>query len=82
MCGEAMLVPESSAQPPPETDERTSTPGAATSGFRRSEIVVGPTEEKSACVLFAGLPLISTAPTAIARSELAGDDTEPAPKSL
>ena len=26
------------------TDERTSTPGAATSGFRRSEIVVGPTE--------------------------------------
>ena len=27
-----------------------STPGAATSGFSRSEIVVGPTEEKLACV--------------------------------
>ena len=45
-----MLVPENSAQPPPETDESTSTPGAATSGLRRSEIVVGPTDEKSACV--------------------------------
>ena len=75
-----MLVPENSAQPPPATDERTPTPGAATSGFRRSEIVVGPTDEKSACSLF--VPVISTAPTAIARSELAGEDTEPAPKSL
>ena len=75
-----MLVPENSAQPPPETDDSTLTPGAATSGFRRSEIVVGPTEEKSACSLF--VPVISTAPTAIAPSELAGEDTEPAPKSL
>ncbi len=45
-----MLVPENSAQPPPETEDKTSTPGAATSGLRRSEIVVGPTDEKSACV--------------------------------
>ena len=62
-CGAAMLVPESSAQPPPETDESTSTPGAATSGLSRSEIVVGPTDENSACVLRVGLPPISTAPT-------------------
>ena len=77
-----MLVPESAAQPPPETDDSTSTPGAATSGLRRNEIVVGPTDEKSACVLLVGLPPMSTAPTVIARSELAGEDTEPAPKSL
>ena len=74
-----MLVPESAAQPPPETEESTSTPGAATSGLSRSEIVVGPTDENSACVRVVWL--ISTAPTLIARAELAGDETEPAPKS-
>jgi hypothetical protein len=37
--------------------EQTAEPG---------EIVVGPTEEKSACTLVTGLPPISTAPTAIA----------------
>ena len=42
-------------------------PGAATSGLRRSEIVVGPTDENSACVRVVGLPPIATAPTAIAR---------------
>ena len=77
-----MLVPENADQPPPGTDESTSTPGAATSGFSLSEIVVGPTEENSACVLVVGLPPISTAPTAIAASAFAGDETEPAPKSL
>ncbi len=77
-----MLVPERAVQPPPETDDRTSTPGAATSGFRRNEIAVGPTDEKSACVRRAGLPPMSTAPTVIAPSELPGDDTEPAPTSL
>ena len=46
-----MLVPENADQPPPGTDESTSTPGAATSGFSLSEIVVGPTDENSACVL-------------------------------
>src|SRR5262247_2640485 len=75
-----MLVPESSDQPPPGIDDSTSTPGAATSGFRRNEIVVGPTDEKSACVRV--LPEIETAATAIAASAFAGDDTEPAPKSL
>ena len=66
----------------PRDDESTSTPGAATSGLSLSEIVVGPTDENSAWVRVVGLPPISTAPTAIARSELAGDETEPAPKSL
>ncbi len=59
-----------------------STPGAATSGFSRSEIVVGPTDEKSAWVARGVVPLISTAPTVIARSEFAGDEIDPAPKSL
>jgi hypothetical protein len=42
-----MLVPETEAHPP-GTEERTATPGAATSGFKRSESGDGPTEEKSA----------------------------------
>ena len=44
--------------------------------------MVGPTDENSACVRVAGFPPIATAPTAIARVEFAGDDTEPAPRSL
>ena len=79
MCGEAMLVPDQPAQPS-GTLEVTSTPGAATSGFIRSDIAVGPTDEKSAWTLLA--PVMSTAATVIARSEFAGDDTEPAPRSL
>jgi hypothetical protein len=75
-----MLVPDSSSQPPPEIDDRTSTPGAATSGFSRSEIVVGPTLEKSAWIRRA--PLVSTAPTVIASSAFPGELTEPAPNSL
>ena len=74
-----MLVPEKCAPAAPETDERTSTPGAATSGFSLNEMVVGPTDENSAWVRVVGLPPISTAATAIARSELAGDETDPAP---
>ena len=61
---------------------RTSTPGAATSGFRRWDIVVGPTDENSAWVPLAGAPVISTAPTVIALREFAGDEMEPAPRSL
>ena len=47
-----------------------------------SHLVVGPTEENSACVRVVGFPPISTAPTLIALVELAGDATEPAPTSL
>src|SRR5207344_3331283 len=78
--GEAMLVPSYEAQPP-GTDERMSTPGAETPGLRRSENAAGPTEEKSARTLFGGVPVVSTAATAIARRALAGDETEPAPIS-
>ena len=47
-CGDAMLVPLNAGPRPSRagTDERTSTPGAATSGFSCSEIGVGPPEEK------------------------------------
>ena len=79
--GAAMLVPRTVDQPP-GTEDSTSTPGAATSGLSRSEIVVGPTDENSACDALAGLPLISTAPTRSRVRELAGDETEPAPTSL
>ncbi len=58
------------------------TPGAATSGFCRSETVVGPTDENSAWVLTGGLPPVSTAATVIARAELPGEETDPAPVSL
>jgi hypothetical protein len=75
-----MLVPEIRDQPP-GIDERMFTPGATTSGFRRSEIGVGPTEEKSARMLTGGTPIASTAPTVIAADEVPGEDTEPAPTS-
>ena len=56
-----------------------STPGAATSGLSRSEIVVGPTDENSACARVAGLPPISTAATAIA-SLRSWQVTRPSPR--
>ena len=75
-----MLVPEIDVQPP-GTDERTSTPGAATSGFMRSDIGDGPTDEKSAWTRPPSSPS-STAPTVIARAEFPGEPTDPAPTSL
>ena len=80
--GLAMLVPESDDHAPPGTDERMSTPGAATSGFSCSESAVGPTEEKSAWIALVGAPWTSTAATAIAASADAGEETDPAPTSL
>ena len=55
-----MLVPLSSAYPPPGTHERTFTPGAEMSGFRRllPSTVTGPRLEKPAM-----LSLLSVAPT-------------------
>jgi hypothetical protein len=76
-----MLVPDDDVQPF-GTDERMSTPGAETSGFRRREMAVGPTEEKSARTVSGGVPAISTAATVIACRELPGEDTDPAPTSL
>ena len=47
-CGAAMLVPESVAYESPGAAEKIETPGALTSGFRRSESGVGPLEENEA----------------------------------
>src|SRR5262245_58561184 len=49
-CGEAMLVPLNRAHVPWEagTEDATPTPGAATSGFMRSDTGAGPAEEKDA----------------------------------
>jgi hypothetical protein len=75
-----MLVPENEAQPPAGVAEVIPTPGAMTSGFSRSEMGVGPTDEKSACTAVEGVS--PAAPTEIARREVAGDEIEPAPTSL
>src|SRR5258706_15460398 len=59
-CGPAIEVPLSAAYPLPGTEDKTSTPGAAISGFMRFEpsAVTGPRLLKSAI-----LPLRSIAPT-------------------
>ena len=74
-----MLVPLRSAQSPPGAAERMSEPGAATSGFSRSDTGVGPPDEYSATV--PGSSRFSTAPTVIADATLPGELTEPEPSS-
>src|SRR5215207_11316789 len=75
-----MLVPLKCAQSPTRrgTDERTPTPGAVTSGFMRSAYGVGPPDENGATT---APPSSLSAATVIARSELPGDVTDPAPSS-
>ena len=75
--GAAMLVPDDRPQPP-GCEERIDVPGATTSGFRRSEIGVGPADEKLA---MDGEAVDVVAPTVIAATALPGDPTEPRPKS-
>ena len=72
-----MLVPDETCHPPGSA-ERIEVPGATRSGLRRSEIGVGPAEEKPAT---AGAEPDVLAPTVIARAELPGDIREPCPKS-
>ena len=74
-----MLVPLKLAQSPSRrgTDDRTSSPGAVTSGFIRSESGVGPPEENDAM----NGPFWSSAAAVIALAELPGEVTEPAPRS-
>ena len=74
-----MLVPLKDAQSPSRrgTEDSTLTPGAVTSGFMRSEIGVGPPEENEAM----NGPLSLSAAAVIARAELPGEETEPAPSS-
>ena len=75
-----MLVPDNTPQPP-GIDERMPTPGAATSGFKRSESGVGPDDEKSAITPAEPLLAVVTAPTVIAIAEEPGDVSEPCPNS-
>ena len=75
--GAAMLVPDEVRQPSGD-DERIESPGATTSGFRRSERGVGPAAEKPA---IDGLEPEVVAPTVIASADVPGEASEPAPKS-
>ena len=80
ICGVAIDVPDIASQRPPGMEERIDTPGALTSGFRRRDNGVGPDELKSA----SSLPEASgsvTAPTVMARSEVPGEISDPAPTS-
>ncbi len=80
ICGVAIDVPDIASQRPPGMEERIDTPGALTSGFRRRDNGVGPDELKSA----SSLPEASgsvTAPTVIARSDVPGEISDPAPTS-
>ena len=72
-----MLVPLNLAHSPARagTDERICVPGAATSGFRRSDRGVGPIDENPATS-----ERLAVAPTVIALAALPGEPTEPAPK--
>jgi hypothetical protein len=74
-----MLVPLNRAQRPTRrgTDESTSSPGAVTSGFIRSDNGVGPPDEKDEM----NGPLWLSAAAVIALAALPGEDTEPAPSS-
>src|SRR5438876_11854137 len=82
-----MLVPLNSTNPPPGAAEATSSPGAVTSGLKRSEYGAGPAEEKGVSPETAGVstsalpwpPLDAAA--AIARAALAGELTVPRPSS-
>ena len=74
--GAAMLVPDDVAHPSGSA-ERIDVPGATKSGLSRSETGVGPEEEKPA--MPGAVPDV-LAPTVIARVELPGDDSEPAPE--
>ena len=63
-----MLVPDESRQPSGSA-ERTETPGATTSGLRRSEMGVGPAAENPA---ISGAAPDVTAPTVIASVRASG----------
>jgi hypothetical protein len=78
-----MLVPESCVHVPSRvgTDDRMLTPGAATSGFSRSDSGVGPPDENEATTSARPDSLVVTAPTEIALAALPGEPTEPSPKS-
>src|SRR5437588_150530 len=77
-----MLVPLNSTNPPPGAAEATSSPGAVTSGLKRSEYGVGPREEKPAGVSTSALPWPPLdAAAEIACVALPGELIEPRPRS-
>ena len=78
-----MLVPEKRVQVPSlaGTDERISDPGAATSGFIRSDTGVGPADENSETTSARPDCVVVTEPTVIAFAVVPGEPTEPPPKS-
>ena len=80
-----MLVPLNWSHVPSRvgTEESTPLPGATTSGFSWNEYGVGAPDEKLTIRSGRGDPCAPVdAPTAIARGALAGEPTEPLPKSL
>src|SRR5207244_5191913 len=80
--GADMLVPLTSPKVRPGNDDRTSVPGAVTSGLKRSEYGVGPAEEKSAGASVSTLPCPPVeAPAEIALAAFAGDVIVPIPNS-
>src|SRR5262249_31943005 len=82
-CGVAMLVPLQSCADHWSSgrDERMSTPGAVTSGFIKSEIGVGPADEKPAIWSAGPLSPSVDAATLIAFVAVAGDPIDPLPAS-
>ena len=72
-----MLVPLCMVHSPPGIAERMSEPGAATSGFNRSETGAGPADENDETSPGGPVLPVVTDPTAIAAAALAGDPTEP-----
>ena len=78
-----MLVPENRLQEPSRagTDERISDPGAATSGFIRSDTGVGPADEKLETTSARPDWVVVTEATVMAFAVLPGEPTDPSPKS-
>ena len=77
-----MLVPDSVVYESPGAAEKIETPGALTSGLRRSESGVGPLEENEATTSSGPLRDVETAPTVIASGAEPGEPIDPRPKSL
>src|SRR5690242_17086789 len=78
-----MLVPSNGANACGGREETTSTPGAVTSGFGRSDTGVGPPDENEATTSGRSpSPPSVEAAAVIAAGVFAGDPTEPNPVSL
>ena len=81
-CGAAMLVPDESRPAARVRRRGSTTPGAETSGLRRSETGVGPADEKPAIDPAAGRRDRDRADRDRSAPSSPGDATEPRPNSL